>query len=389
MNMLEGLKSRIRMPTGIPVRLPSRPGQAALFVVAIALLLGSAGYVILAGGPSVVGGPRFTMAMPRTAPDRQALITPPRASPEAPKPPAGSVPGVSRTAPRPSAGAVAMPTGPGQAPPSFAALPQPPTAQPLADAPLPDLYRTTPKGNLPVIAGDGRTSATAYGRPFAGEPGRPRIAVVVADLGLDPDATKAAIARLPAEVTLAFSPYAKNIDAWIKEARAAGHEVLLKLPLEPMLFPAHDDGPLSLSAGMSLPATLDRLETILGTATGYVGLMGSIRSPMATSETMTAVMGALRERGLLYVGDAVPAQRPSDMPVALTTVVADEEPFRSAIDAQLNQATAAARRQGGAVVVLRPLPVTFERLAAWLATLQEGGVDAAPVSAIALGERRA
>lgn len=382
MKFIDGLKSRMPLPARFALRLPALPASVATMVAAVALLLVSIGYIVVIGGHAEIRGPWFGMAMPRTAPHPQALITP-----RQPASPAGQPGPATSSESTSSDGAAEMPGAQGK-PPSFAALPELPLAEPLPDAPQAGLFRSTPKGNLPTVAADGRTAATAYARPFTGEPGRPRLAVVVAGLGLDPEATRAAISRLPPEVTLAFSPYAANLDGWIKEARAAGHEVLLGLPLEPMLFPAHDNGPLSLGAGMSVPAALDRLESILGAASGYVGLLGSFRAPLANSETMTAVLGTVKDSGLLYVGDTVPARRPTDLPIAMVTTVADDEPFRSAVDARLSEAATVARRQGAAVAVIHPLPVSFERASLWIERLRNDGIEAAPVSAVALGGRR-
>src|ERR1700761_8082059 len=98
---------------------------------------------------------------------------------------------------------------------------------------------------LPIIAADGRASWKAYARPFADD-GRPKIALVIGGLGLNPDQTKAAIEQLPPEVTLSFSPYAENLQAQIDHARAAGHEVMVEIPMEPLDYPDNDPGPYTL-----------------------------------------------------------------------------------------------------------------------------------------------
>ena len=83
---------------------------------------------------------------------------------------------------------------------------------------------------------------------FANPQRLPVIAVVVSGLGLSEAATEAAIRRLPPQVTLSFSPYARRLDEWIALARAHGHEVLLELPMEGADDPASDPGPHTLLA---------------------------------------------------------------------------------------------------------------------------------------------
>ncbi len=62
----------------------------------------------------------------------------------------------------------------------------------------------SPAGPLPRIADDGRKPMTAYAAPAAG--GKFRIAIVVSGLGISAKATGAALASLPAGVTLVSRP---------------------------------------------------------------------------------------------------------------------------------------------------------------------------------------
>src|SRR5690606_15597580 len=115
-------------------------------------------------------------------------------------------------------------------------------ASPLPVAPIAGLSQPGPDGPLPSIASDGRVPAQAYARPFRAN-GRPRVALIVGGLGLNAVTTRAAIERLPAEVTLSFVPYAEGLQAWIDMARAHGHEVMLEMPMEPTGYPDNDPGP--------------------------------------------------------------------------------------------------------------------------------------------------
>ncbi|MBI5165196.1 MAG: divergent polysaccharide deacetylase family protein, partial [Magnetospirillum sp.] len=250
-------------------------------------------------------------------------------------------------------------------------------AKPLPPAPVKELLR----GSLPVIAADGRQPWQIYARPFNGPAEWPRVAVIVTDLGLDRAATEAAIARLPAEVTLAFSPYAGGLDKWVKKARDAGHEVLLMLPVEPAGFPARDPGPQALLASSSAEEVQTRLEAVLGRATGYTGVV-AVGGRLAGSSQLGQAFIALRERGLLYIGDGVLSG--AKVPAAASiTAVADQDGFRDAIDARLGQVLATVRLQNRAVVTVSARPASLERLAAWLTRLPQEQVSAAPASAVA------
>ena len=71
-----------------------------------------------------------------------------------------------------------------------------------------------------------------YARPFDAKDPRPRIAIVITKLGLLHGATAAAIDKLPADVTLSFSPYALDLPEWMAHARTLGHEIMLDLPMD-------------------------------------------------------------------------------------------------------------------------------------------------------------
>ena len=252
----------------------------------------------------------------------------------------------------------------------------------LSPYPLPELLKTSPNGPLPITAA-GKEARSAYARPFTGDAAMPRIAVVVVGLGLSKEATESAIIRLPPEVTLSFSPYAANLDGWVKRARSAGHEVMLDLPLEPPNYPAHDSGTLSVLSSQTPLEVVSHLEAVLGKTTGSIGLAGSLRSPVTTGPQWPILLRAIRSRGLLYLGDGLAGVSESDAPPsASVTLVPDESPFRAAIDVRLSRLLSAATRDQSAVAYVSPLPVTMERLLAWFDSFPQRGVVLAPASAV-------
>ena len=105
----------------------------------------------------------------------------------------------------------------------------------LWPAPDPALIKRTDSGPLPIIAPDGRTPLQVYARPY-NETGQQRIAIVVGSLGMSEATTLAAIQQLPGGVTLSFAPYGRNLQDYVNLARAAGHEVLLQVPMEPVSY---------------------------------------------------------------------------------------------------------------------------------------------------------
>lgn len=256
-------------------------------------------------------------------------------------------------------------------------------AQPLPAAPIAGLSQPGPDGPLPRIAPDGRVPAQAYARPFVAN-GKPRVALIVGGLGLNPDTTRAAIERLPAEVTLSFVPYAQGLQAWIDMARAQGHEVMLEMPMEPTGYPANDPGPYTLLANADAADVQAKMNWLLSRATGYFGVTNYLGDRFLTSdEGMTAFMTVLRQRGVAFLDDGSMSRRPGAWARASANRIVDEEQSPTAIMGQLNALEALAKARGQALGTGFSYPVTVEAAARWTAGLEARGLQLAPASALA------
>lgn len=333
--------------------------------------------------------PAPTAAAPSPAAPAAATEAEPAAAPETTSAPADAPP---PPAP-PAAVAAEEPEKPdirtaGNPAPSFDRLTAPPgKPEPLKAAPVSDLVRNTPAGPLPIAAPDGRKAWSTYAKPFNAPAGAPRVAVVVADLGMLPAATEAAITKLPAGVTLAFSPYGFDIPQAMQRAREAGHEVMLVLPMEDRGFPAHDPGPLGLNSLLPANDNLIRLNTILTKGVGYVGVVGRGGATFtAKPELMKPVLETIARAGLLYVQPSGGMQLASygqiATPTAVVDLTLDERPFRSAIDSRLRALEALAKERGSAIAVISPTPLAFDAVSSWLTEAQTRGIALAPVSAV-------
>ena len=75
----------------------------------------------------------------------------------------------------------------------------------------PALLEQSRSGLLPKIAADGRTPRVAYAGPANAGETRPRVAVVITNLGIGVGETTVALSNLPTAVTFAFVPYAENL----------------------------------------------------------------------------------------------------------------------------------------------------------------------------------
>jgi polysaccharide deacetylase 2 family uncharacterized protein YibQ len=255
-------------------------------------------------------------------------------------------------------------------------------AQPLTAAPIAALHQPGPDGQLPRIAPDGRVPAQAYARPFRSN-GKPRVSVVVGGLGLNAVTTRAAIERLPPEVTLSFVPYAEGLQGWIDAARAQGHEVMIEMPMEPTGYPANDPGPYTLLASADASEITAKMNWLLSRATGYFAVTNYLGDRFQTSDDgMNAFMGVLRGRGVAFIDDGSMSRRPGAWARASANRVIDEEQSPAAIIGQLNALEALAKARGQAMGAGFSYPVTVEAVARWTAGLDARGLQLAPASAM-------
>ncbi len=409
-----------------PVHAPADPAQAgvrrgpSLLTIAWALLIGGVGgFAIWVNlnpvahvdlGPPVAARIDIPVAAPEVPPlppaePEQVAEAPKPAEPEPAPPPPPPPPAQAAAPPPPSAAPVPPAPRPAPARPEQAGTPAPATpvqsepAPPPAAAPAPATPPQT-AARPPAAARPAQPPLpprdveaptwVRFARPFDPEDKRPRVALVIVDLGKSQAATNAAIQNLGGGITLAFTPYADGLAQWLALARAAGHEVLLSLPMEPTDFPNTDPGPQTLLTTLTSRQNLERLNWTLERAQGYVGIVNAQGSRFtASTDAMRPVIDRLFARGLLFVDaratQASVATRVADdvgVPRAYADRLIDQEASRPAIDRALADLERLARQNGAALGIAQTYPVTFERLINWLPQLDARGIALAPVSAI-------
>ncbi len=264
-------------------------------------------------------------------------------------------------------------------PPAFEVEPQP-GAPPVAPAIA--LLEPGPYGALPRIAPDGTTPFAYYTRADPPPPRDvPLLSLVVIDAGLARDPTVRAL-ELPPPIAIAFSPYAPALEAWMRLARARGHETLLELPVAGSGW--YDDaGPLGLAAGEPERPQLV-LQRLLARGQGYFAVVLAGAGDMGEARLPAGVLPELARRGLglVEVDGATlrEAARNAAIPYLGGASVLDAEPSPAAVDWALGALEARALELGGALGVFRPSPLLLDRLRQWLPSLPEKGLLLVPPS---------
>jgi uncharacterized protein len=302
-------------------------------------------------------------------------------------------------------GTVPVPPAPALAPGPGATLPQPPESESasvtLVSSPIPELVEESQYGPLPKVAEDGRRPLEVYARPSryaakaaTGEP--PRVAVLVSGMGVSDAATAEAIKGLPAPISVAYGAYGRNLQDWVAKTRAAGHEVLLQIPLEPADYPTNDPGPHTLLTTLPAEENMKRLQWLMSRFTGYVGVTNLMGAKFeAAQDSFLPVLEEMKARGLLFIDDGA-AQHSTvgqiagalglDYAVANIQIDAVESP--NDIAKALARLEALAKERGTAIGVASATPATIKQLAAWAEQLEGSGFVLIPISAAVRSQRQ-
>lgn len=227
--------------------------------------------------------------------------------------------------------------------------------------------------------------------------GRPRIAIVIDDIGMNMEWSKAAI-DLPAPITMAILPYAQQAADFAKRSKEKGHEVLIHTPMEAMHAPVSLGG-MGLTTDMGEAEVIAMMELIGTRMEGYIGINNHMGSKFtADRAAMERLMPYLKQRGLAFIdsrtiGSSVAATVAAEqgVPTATRDVFLDHEETTAFVTQALAQAERVARKQGHAIAIGHPKAVTINGLRAWIPTLKDKGIDLVPVSdllSVKAGEKK-
>ncbi len=250
-------------------------------------------------------------------------------------------------------------------------------------------------GPIPRIAADGTRPAEAFARPVKPPPGKadmPRVALIVGGLGVGAAATAEAIAKLPGAVTLGFVPYGGDVAALSGRARAAGHEILLQVPMEPFDYPDNDPGPQTLLTSLAPQHNVDRLYWLMSRFQGYVGVANTMGARFTAAEPSFApILREIAKRGLIFVDDGANPRSvagriagANNLSFARADVILDGVPTPTEIDHALGRLEMTARERSVAVGIASALPVTIDHIAKWAKAAESRGLLLVPISAVAL-----
>lgn len=244
------------------------------------------------------------------------------------------------------------------------------------------------KAEVPVgTSGELSVPPVVETHPVVVPKGQSRIAIVIDDVGLDMSGSRRAVA-LPSFITLSYIPYSTRLHEQTKEAREAGHELLLHMPMEPM--GSADPGPGALLLKLSQDEIRQRLDTALASFVGFDGMNNHMGSKFtANTEAMELVINELQQRNVFFLDSRTSAQsvgatiaRQHGLPNISRDVFLDDDMSAKAVRIQLEQTERVARHKGSAVAIGHPHAVTLQALEEWIPDAQKRGFTFVPLNSL-------
>ena len=216
----------------------------------------------------------------------------------------------------------------------------------------------------------------------------PLVAIIIDDLGYDKIIAQK-LSGLSGKLTFSILPHSPFQKSIVRLSRNQGIETMLHLPMEPVEYPKVDPGPGSLLTSMTPDQLIQQLNENLNALPDVKGVNNHMGSKMtAESGQMYQIFSILKKKNLYFVDSRTSAQtlcKPSarlfQIKFAQRDVFLDHLQETQFIRKQIKQLIRIARRNGYAVGIGHPHPVTYEVLREMLPDLQKE-VQLVPASKI-------
>ena len=202
------------------------------------------------------------------------------------------------------------------------------------------------------------------------------LTLIIDDLGQNPVRDQRVL-NLPGPVTLAIMPDTPHATEFARQGHRAGKTVILHMPMDPAT------GPFAWHPELPLAELESRLNAALLKVPYAAGINNHMGSRMtAEPVAMSWLVAELQRRHLFFVDSrtsakTVAAAQAQKIGLASVSrdVFLDDERTAEAVSRQLRIAVELAHKQGSAVMIGHPYPVTLDVLERELPRLKAQGID--------------
>ncbi len=220
--------------------------------------------------------------------------------------------------------------------------------------PLPVMMMSHLGNKIPIISKDGDIPWKVYAKPFDQRKNKNKIklAVLISYAGLDEDLTQKIIDAFDENVSVSFSPYAKNLKEQIEKARTAGKETYINIPLD---MNKGDPGPYGMMEELTSDENFSRLTKAIGQGVAISGILNIIEKGQSSlpENRIRKLISQANQHGLIYIGP----EKPLDGETAVTF---DDNLFtdlnRPNLRKQLESFLAKAKAKGTGILIVDSKP---------------------------------
>lgn len=214
-----------------------------------------------------------------------------------------------------------------------------------------------------------------------------RLAIIIDDMGSNL-AEAQALAAIKVPLTFSIIPGLRYDKAVAAFAAANNTETMIHIPMQSKGWPGRRLETNGLLVAMAAEELQERAAAFTESFPGAVGANNHTGSEFTEHEDkMAAVLKVLQQKNMFFI-DSVTSPASVGLRVAQQlgirtarrNVFLDNEQERGYITGQLNQAVRMAQKNGSAIAICHPHPVTIATLAALLPELAGQGVNLVPAS---------
>jgi len=212
---------------------------------------------------------------------------------------------------------------------------------------------------------------------------RPRVAIILDDVGLHPTTKLDPVLELSFPITFAVLPYLPHTRDNAIHFHQNRYEVMLHMPMEPTNYPKANPGEGAILRNMSEAEITDAVSRAISDIPFVSGVNNHMGSRITANRTMMLpILREVRVRGLYFVDSrtsprtvAYNLSRELDLRSAKRDVFIDPEPSYEVAKRQIDEIRKVARAQGYAIAIGHPYPTTLRALAEEMPLMDREGFD--------------
>ena len=243
------------------------------------------------------------------------------------------------------------------------------------------------EANSLTVEKDRRPQIVIHFTPPPVLPDGPLVTIIMDDLGRSV-LTAEELVSFPEPVTFAILPGEPHAVEVAEIAHAAGHEVLLHVPMEPQGYPAVNPGEDALFVAQSDAEIRSRFDLLLAGLPYVAGTNNHMGSRFTEdARALSPVMESLREKGFFFIDSRTTGQsrvtevaRRFGVPTMNRDIFLDNVAEVNAIVREIRRLEDRARSQGAAIGICHPYPETLAALRRELPEMRGRGIAIVPVS---------